>query len=418
MSDNDASEQDDGAGGVDGEPASADWYVDPEYSDQYRFWDGSAWTEHRSPRYLDDEGHALEPTARLVADTFSTILQRWPGYAAVILIVFAGGVLSASLLELGYRNHPAGDFTTQMNRTMQSLWDRAIAPETGDTDSDTGESDADGAETGEPEDTGGEDAEKWQRLEVHWTLAAALLITVAVESLALAATMRLTLDSRMRPAGRSGEWLNAAAEPPEASRRESLAEDADPPDGGRTNRTAEALLRGAGRIPRLLALHLLVLSGLVGAGAVLTVFHLVLMLFMLSIIILLALMAIAGLPIAYVIASAGPPRPSLEYTIHLVNGRFGPVMRRMLTLLALSAVLLVLGAGISSGLADTLAGLNWSGQPWEVLFSQSVVAIPMSASAQVTLYVGAALLYRDLGGELDEGLESPESPELAEDCGG
>ena len=29
----------------------ADWYVDPEDSAQYRYWDGSRWTDHRSPRY-------------------------------------------------------------------------------------------------------------------------------------------------------------------------------------------------------------------------------------------------------------------------------------------------------------------------------------------------------------------------------
>jgi len=29
----------------------ADWYSDPEDPDQYRYWDGSQWTEHRAPRH-------------------------------------------------------------------------------------------------------------------------------------------------------------------------------------------------------------------------------------------------------------------------------------------------------------------------------------------------------------------------------
>ena len=28
----------------------AGWFVDPENAAQFRYWDGSAWTEHRSPR--------------------------------------------------------------------------------------------------------------------------------------------------------------------------------------------------------------------------------------------------------------------------------------------------------------------------------------------------------------------------------
>lgn len=36
----------------------ADWHVDPEDPAQYRYWDGSRWTDHRSPRYGTPDGEA------------------------------------------------------------------------------------------------------------------------------------------------------------------------------------------------------------------------------------------------------------------------------------------------------------------------------------------------------------------------
>ncbi|MXW88833.1 MAG: DUF2510 domain-containing protein, partial [Acidimicrobiaceae bacterium] len=33
----------------------ADWYTDPEDESQYRYWDGSSWTEHRAPRIIDTD---------------------------------------------------------------------------------------------------------------------------------------------------------------------------------------------------------------------------------------------------------------------------------------------------------------------------------------------------------------------------
>jgi Protein of unknown function (DUF2510)/Short C-terminal domain len=44
-------------------PTPADWYEDPEDATQYRYWDGSAWTEHRSPK------GAVESEAATEADT-------------------------------------------------------------------------------------------------------------------------------------------------------------------------------------------------------------------------------------------------------------------------------------------------------------------------------------------------------------
>jgi len=37
-------------GGGSGASAAPNWYPDPEHPDQLRYWDGTQWTEHRSPR--------------------------------------------------------------------------------------------------------------------------------------------------------------------------------------------------------------------------------------------------------------------------------------------------------------------------------------------------------------------------------
>ena len=175
----------------DSRPAPPDWYVDPEDSEQYRFWDGSAWTEHRSPRYIDDEDYELEPPGRLVVDTVLTIRRRWPGYMAVILCTFAGGIASASLLELGYGNHPDGDFTTQINRMVQDLWTRTVAPET-ETSATVEDGDAQTADT----DTG---AEEFHGMDIHWTLIAALIVTIATESTSVGSSDALDVGRQAGP---------------------------------------------------------------------------------------------------------------------------------------------------------------------------------------------------------------------------
>lgn len=81
----------------------ADWYVDPEDSSQYRYWDGSHWTDHRSPRYgtPDEEAGAsggavsrhrsirdlLGGTWRLMTQNLRLLLVI---YAVVAVVYLAG----------------------------------------------------------------------------------------------------------------------------------------------------------------------------------------------------------------------------------------------------------------------------------------------------------------------------------------
>ena len=37
-----------------------DWYPDPEHPGQLRYWDGSQWTDHRSPALTMDPAAARE----------------------------------------------------------------------------------------------------------------------------------------------------------------------------------------------------------------------------------------------------------------------------------------------------------------------------------------------------------------------
>ncbi len=82
----------------------ADWYVDPEDSAQYRYWDGSRWTDHRSPRYgaPDEEaGAAGDGTASshrsirdLLGGTWRLMTQNLRPllviYAVVAVVYLAG----------------------------------------------------------------------------------------------------------------------------------------------------------------------------------------------------------------------------------------------------------------------------------------------------------------------------------------
>lgn len=82
----------------------ADWYVDPEDPARYRYWDGSRWTDHRSPRYgtPDEEASAsrdgagsrhrsirdlLGGTWRLMTQNLRPLLVI---YAVVAVVYLAG----------------------------------------------------------------------------------------------------------------------------------------------------------------------------------------------------------------------------------------------------------------------------------------------------------------------------------------
>ena len=90
----------------------AGWFTDPDDGSQYRYWDGYAWTEHRSPRggaavagastaavaTVTGSGGGLRGPSRLISDAFALTRRQWQPVAAAVGVGFAGQVAAAVLL--------------------------------------------------------------------------------------------------------------------------------------------------------------------------------------------------------------------------------------------------------------------------------------------------------------------------------
>ncbi len=74
----------------------ADWYDDPEYPDQYRYWDGSQWTEHRAPKRVSGSqpGFDQDNAGAIVSTGWSLFWRNWKtvlviGLASLAVFVVA-----------------------------------------------------------------------------------------------------------------------------------------------------------------------------------------------------------------------------------------------------------------------------------------------------------------------------------------
>lgn len=73
---------------------AAGWYNDPEYPSQLRYWDGTRWTEHRSPAPTHDPV-ANGDSMAIVSGAFAMIRERW-----VTLLAIAGLGVSLAIAGL------------------------------------------------------------------------------------------------------------------------------------------------------------------------------------------------------------------------------------------------------------------------------------------------------------------------------
>ena len=69
-----------------------DWYADPEDSSQYRYWNGSSWTEHRAPRYIESDD--LRTPGELLSATSAILAKNWRICVFIALVNFSGYVIS------------------------------------------------------------------------------------------------------------------------------------------------------------------------------------------------------------------------------------------------------------------------------------------------------------------------------------
>ena len=320
----------------------ADWYTDPEDESQYRYWDGSSWTEHRAPRHTDpaeDPGAApggFRGPLRLIADMFSLTGRRWRGCAAVALIYIVSEVAAVVLVIISANDILMGEHG--------AVWDRVTEP---------------GVDLTEPEHEAYFRSLEFDLTPINFVPAVLGLLALWV----------------------AGNVMQAAIT------RIALSDLRD-----RTLTTSDALRQALGRVPRLMGLDLQIMAIFLvaviamvfaGIGAPLLLIPLI------PALIVGAVYAIVATPLAYVVASAGSRTWSLPYGARLVRGRFWKTLGRLLLVL-----LVLFAVSLPVGLVSTLTG------PIFELVAQ-VAQTVVGTGLGVVFLVAAAILYHDLGGESD-----------------
>ena len=324
----------------------ADWYTDPEDESQYRYWDGSVWTEHRAPRHTDHAEdrdaapNGMRGPGQLIANTFSLTRRRWRGCAAVALIYIVSEVAAVVLVIVSASDILMGE--------LGEVWGRVSEP---------------GVDLTQPEHEAYFRSLEFDLAPVNFVPALLGLLALWVASNVMqAAVTRIALgDLRDRPPT-----------------------------------TSDALRQALGRVPRLIGLDLQIVAIflvavlaviLAGIGAPLLLLPLI------PAFIVGSVYAYVITPLAYAVASAGPRRWSLPYGARLVRGRFWATLGRLLLVF-----LVLLAVSLAVWLAVTVAGT--SAGPAFQLVSQLVQTVVGAGLAVVGL-VAVAILYHDLGGESD-----------------
>ena len=324
----------------------ADWYTDPEDESKYRYWDGSAWTEHRAPRHADPAGDpAADPggmrgPSRLLANTFSLTGRRWRSCAAVALLYIVSQVAAAVLVIVSASDILMGE--------LGAVWDRVSEP---------------GVDLTEPEHEAYFRSLEFDLAPVNFVPALLGLLAFCVAGNVMqAAVTRIALgDLRDRPPT-----------------------------------TSDALRQALRRVPRLIGLDLQIVAIFVlavlavilaGIGAP------PLLLALIPAFIVGSVYALVITPLAYAVASAGPRRWSLPYGARLVRGRFWATLGRLLLVF-----LVLLAVSLAVGLVFTAAG-NAAGPAFQLV--SQLVQMVVGAGLAVAGLVAAAILYHDLGGEAD-----------------
>ena len=344
----------------------ADWYSDPEDPDQFRYWDGSQWTEHRAPRYSGASvagsrcrhrsvGDLLANTCRMATQNWRPLLVIY----AVVAVVFLAG---EEAVTRGY-DDVFGDTLGTLVNELEAL------------------------------ETGNDSEEAVTVLEARWsdltdrigglgslTLAAGVLLMV-VGGVAVVAINIVEFAA-------FGQFTMARLD-------------------GRPMGAARALAAGLGRLLRIIGVGLMLLvmwcaaimavsivagllvvaSGVLGAGLIVAV-----------LVMALLVLVVGGLPVALlavVTAAAGPATPSMRYARGLLRGTYWATLGRVVLLLVLSmaATIPVVVAGEAAGFfSDRLAG---------------VVLVVLSVFPEVLFSIALFTVYRDLGGESADPAVSP-----------
>ncbi len=100
----------------------ADWYDDPENARQYRYWDGTQWTEHRSPKGLPaPPGRRSDDSAgSIFGKVFALLASTWREAVIVAVPIAIGTLVGAGLIYFGVND--------AVNVDVQELLDRVTTP--------------------------------------------------------------------------------------------------------------------------------------------------------------------------------------------------------------------------------------------------------------------------------------------------
>ena len=323
----------------------ADWYTDPEDESQYRYWDGSTWTEHRAPRHADPDDvpgiarDGMRGPGELLGNTFSIARRQWRGCALAALISVAVQVVMVVLLFITADAVVMGE--------LGGILERVFDPERVDTP---------------------ETEAYFRSLNFDWSpinflpAALALLIVWVASNIAKAAVTRLALSDLT----------------------------------GRAPSVSDAFKQALPRVPRLMGLDIQVFLILVAAMIVVVAaawIEPLLLILVIPALVAGVVYAIPVLPMAYVVAAVGPANPSLRYAVRLVRRRFwGSLGRMLLVMVVIFAISLVVG--VPFAMAGAEAGPSFQ------IVSQTIQTV-LGAALGILGYVAPMILYHDLGGESD-----------------
>ncbi|MDE0269255.1 MAG: DUF2510 domain-containing protein [Acidimicrobiaceae bacterium] len=334
------------------EARPADWYSDPEDPSQYRWWDGSSWTEHRSDKYFEDDEAPPLKLRTIVTQVSSFVKTHWQVCIAVVCLILLGEVVSVTLLDYGFRNSPTGDFRAELDNVFSDFWESVTAPETNPQNEATSNSWTPPSETG-------------------WIFAAAL-VNIIVRSIAWSFAVLLILDAQRASTGR----------------------------------LSVAFQQSLKRMPKLFLLYfkitLIASLFIVLIVAALSVQAMMAMLLVSAAIPLIVLLAVI-LPIAYIAIIAGPKVPPVRYAIHLLSAH--PEFYRLIfKLLLILAALKVAGFYMFVGIERASSDLELADRIAEI-FSLEVILTPITALPMIVFLMGVAVTYKELGGEINPDLE-------------
>ncbi len=321
----------------------ADWYTDPEDSSQYRYWDGSAWTEHRAPRHTEPQPgphtpeSGLRPAGQLISGSFALVRRLWRG------LLLAAAVTSAGIALAWW-----GSLTTAnriLDGRLDEILDRISEP---DFDPNAPEHE-----------------EYFSSLTYDWSPGSFVPLTLGslIAWLVIALVVTAVIIAS--------------------------ASDLD----GRAPTLAATLRQTRQRILRMMGVQLKIAALLLAAIIILLLPAIVSpWLLLLTVPAMLAVAVVWGtvLQIAFVVAATGPAKPSIRYTLQLVRGRFWGTFGRLLlvgVIVTVIAFVIGLSLSIATGTGE---------EPFHVV---QLIDGVIAAMVGWVATAATVIVYRELGGE-------------------